>query len=149
MKRPFNACTGDAPYIFVCYTHDDMNAVYPEIQRLHEAGVRIWYDEAISPGTRWSDELARALSKASLVLFFCTPRSVESQHCQDEVNFALDEKPAARGPGWRSRSIPGSAPATWRTPIDPETRAECGAVYGQTDGGDQPTCGSRTMRSFG
>jgi TolB-like protein len=92
MKRPFAAYTGDEPYVFVCYAHDDTDVVYPEIQRLHEAGVRIWYDEGIAPGKRWSDELARALGRAALVLFFCTSRSVKSQHCQDEVNFALDEK---------------------------------------------------------
>ena len=94
MKRPFAAYTGDEPYAFVCYAHEDSNAVYPEIRRLHESGFRVWYDEGISPGTRWSDELARALGKASLVLFFCTPRSVQSRHCQDEVDFALDgERP--------------------------------------------------------
>ncbi len=94
MKKPFAAYTGDEPYVFVCYAHEDSSAVYPEIQRLHESGIRIWYDEGISPGTRWSDELARALGKASVVLFFCTPRSVQSRHCQDEVNFALDgERP--------------------------------------------------------
>ena len=91
MKRPFAAYQGAEPYVFVCYAHDDTEKVYPEIQRLHEGGVRIWYDEGISPGMRWSDELARALSNASLVLFFCTPQSVKSKHCQDEVNFALDE----------------------------------------------------------
>ena len=92
MERPFPAYQGDEAYVFVCYGHEDSGSVYPEMKRLHEAGVRIWYDEGISPGTRWSDELASALSKASLVLFFCTTQSVKSQHCQDEVNFALDEK---------------------------------------------------------
>lgn len=92
MKRPFAAYEGDEPYVFVCYAHEDAGLVYPEIQRLHEGGIRIWYDEGVSPGSRWSDELARKLSAASLVLFFCTPRSVKSQHCQDELNFALDDK---------------------------------------------------------
>jgi TolB-like protein/Tfp pilus assembly protein PilF len=92
MERPFSAYQGDDPYVFVCYGHEDSSSVYPEIKRLHDAGVHIWYDEGISPGSRWSDEIARALSEASLVLFFCTSHSIESQHCQDEINFALDEK---------------------------------------------------------
>jgi TolB-like protein/Tfp pilus assembly protein PilF len=92
MKRPFSAYQGDEPYVFVCYAHEDAEAVYPELQRLHDAGVRIWYDEGVAPGARWSDELARALSGAALVLFYCTPRSVKSKHCQDEVNFAIDEQ---------------------------------------------------------
>jgi TolB-like protein/Tfp pilus assembly protein PilF len=92
MKRPFSAYQGDEPYVFVCYAHENADRVYPELQRLHDAGVRIWYDEGVSPGARWSDELARALSGAALVLFFSTPQSVKSKHCQDEVSFALDEQ---------------------------------------------------------
>ena len=92
MKRPFPAYKGDEPYVFVCYAHENADGVYAELQRLHNAGVRIWYDEGVSPGARWSDELARALSGAALVLFFCTPQSAKSKHCQDEVSFALDEK---------------------------------------------------------
>ena len=92
MKRPFSAYQGDEPYVFVCYAHENADRVYPELQRLHDAGVRIWYDEGVSPGARWSDELARALSGAALVLFFSTPQAVKSKHCQDEVSFALDEQ---------------------------------------------------------
>jgi TolB-like protein/tetratricopeptide (TPR) repeat protein len=90
MKRPFSACQGEEPYVFVCYAHENADMVYPELERLHNAGVRIWYDEGVSPGARWSDELARALSGSALVLFFSTPLSVKSKHCQDEVSFALD-----------------------------------------------------------
>jgi TolB-like protein/Tfp pilus assembly protein PilF len=92
MKKPFSACEGDDPYVFVCYAHEDANVVYPELRRLHEVGVRIWYDEGVSPGARWSDELARSLSGAALVLYFCTPQSARSKHCQDEISFALDER---------------------------------------------------------
>ena len=92
MKRPFSAYQGDEPYVFVCYAHENADRVYPELQRLHDAGVRIWYDEGVSPGARWSDELARALSGAALVLFFCTAQSARSKHCQDEVSFALNEQ---------------------------------------------------------
>ncbi len=92
MKRPFSAYQGSEPYVFVCYAHENADKVYPVLQRLHDAGVRIWYDEGVSPGARWSDELARELSGAALVLFFCTPQSAKSKHCQDEVNFAHDEQ---------------------------------------------------------
>jgi TolB-like protein/Tfp pilus assembly protein PilF len=92
MRRPFSAYQGDEPYVFVCYAHENADSVYPELQRLHDAGVRIWYDEGVSPGARWSDELARAVSGAALVLFFCTPQSAKSKHCQDEVNFAVGEQ---------------------------------------------------------
>ena len=93
MKRPpFAPYQGDEPYVFVCYAHDDKALVYPEIHRLHEGGVRIWYDEGIYPGVRRTDDVARHLSGSALVLFFCTSRSVKSKHCQDEVSLALDDQ---------------------------------------------------------
>jgi TolB-like protein len=83
--------SGDAPYVFVCYSHEDSKAVYRQLGALQGQGLRLWYDQGISPGTRWSDELASALSGASLVFFFCTENAVQSPHCQDEVAFALEE----------------------------------------------------------
>ncbi len=60
MEKPFPAYRGDEPYIFVSYAHTDTASVYPEIARLTGQGFNIWYDEGISPGTVWRDELERA-----------------------------------------------------------------------------------------
>jgi adenylate cyclase len=90
MERPFPAYTGDEPYIFVSYAHEDNDRVFPEIQWLKDQGVNIWYDEGISPGSRWSEELARNIVDAGLFLYFVTPNSVKSKHCQDEINLALE-----------------------------------------------------------
>jgi TolB-like protein len=92
MERPFVAYKGDAPYIFVCYAHDDAAVVYPELVRLKEAGFNVWYDEGIAPGHTWRDEVALALSQCSLFLYFVTPRSVASSNCQKEVNFCLSRE---------------------------------------------------------
>ena len=62
MERPIEAYRGDEPYVFICYAHDDQAVVYPEISWLQEQGVNIWYDEGISPGEEWSEELERTLS---------------------------------------------------------------------------------------
>ena len=82
---------GDDPYVFICYSHEDSKAVYRQLGALQEQGLRLWYDQGISPGTRWSDELAGALSGATLVYFFCSENAVQSPHCQDEIAFALEE----------------------------------------------------------
>ncbi len=91
MDRPSPAYKGDEPYIFVSYAHTDEDAVYPEIRWLQEQGCKVWYDEGISPGSRWSDEVAMALNGATALVFFCTPLSSESEHCADEVSYALGE----------------------------------------------------------
>ena len=91
MEKPFSAYSGDEPYIFVCYAHDDAALVYPEINRLRESGFRIWYDEGISPGSEWSESLAEHIEGCAKFLYFVTPRSVEREHCRREINFALDQ----------------------------------------------------------
>ena len=94
MERPFPAYTGDEPFIFVSYAHEDSDLVYPELIWLRDQGLNIWYDEGISPGHRWSDELATSLAESAFFIFFCTPNSVESRHCLNEINLALDtDKP--------------------------------------------------------
>ena len=52
--------------------------------------MNVWFDEAIEAGSRWSDDLARAVDGCSAFLYFLSPRSVSSRHCLDEVHFALE-----------------------------------------------------------
>ena len=92
MERPFRAYKGDDPYVFVCYAHDDAALVYPELVRLKEDGFNIWYDEGISPGQTWRDEVALALTQCKVFLYFVTPRSVASSNCLKEVNFCLSRE---------------------------------------------------------
>jgi TolB-like protein len=91
MDRPFAAYKGDEPYIFVSYSHEDAGIVYKELQWLRNLGYNIWYDEGISPGSTWRQELAEALKNCSLFLLFVTPSSAASDNCLKEVNYALDE----------------------------------------------------------
>jgi TolB-like protein len=88
LERPVEAYRGDEPYIFICYAHDDQAVVYPEITWLHEQGVNVWYDEGISPGEEWSEELGQAIERAERFLYFVSPTSVASRHCRNELNFA-------------------------------------------------------------
>ncbi|MFT4799815.1 MAG: hypothetical protein ACJAXW_003946 [Candidatus Azotimanducaceae bacterium] len=74
MKRPFPA------------------VVFKEISGLKKQGLNIWYDEGIDPGREWREEIATAIGDASMLLYFITPDSVESENCRNEVNFAADEQ---------------------------------------------------------
>jgi pimeloyl-ACP methyl ester carboxylesterase len=88
MATPIDAYRGTDPYVFVCYSHADTDAVYRDIALLASKGLNIWYDEGISPGSEWSEELGNAIDKATLVLFYASTRSANSRHCRDEINFA-------------------------------------------------------------
>ncbi len=90
MDKPFSAYRGSEPYVFVCYAHEDAETVYQELQWLRARGVNIWYDEGISPGHEWTEKLASAIGECERFLFFVSPRSVESRHCRNEVQYALE-----------------------------------------------------------
>jgi TolB-like protein len=91
VEKPFSAYRGDDPYVFVCYAHEDSDAIYREIAWLNDYGVNVWYDEGISPGQEWTEELASAIQNCTKVLYFVTPSSVVSEHCRRELNFAQEE----------------------------------------------------------
>ena len=78
-----------SPFIFVSYSHQDTTIVLPEIERLTTAGFEVWYDDGINPGASWRDELAEKIASCGLFLFFATERSIASDNCQQEVNFAV------------------------------------------------------------
>ena len=81
----------DAPrYVFVCYAHDERDAVLAEVAWLRGRGFEVWYDEAIEAGSRWSEDLAQAVEGCAAFLYFLSPRSVASRYCLDEVHYALE-----------------------------------------------------------
>ncbi len=88
-QKPLPAYEGNEPYVFVSYSHEDADAVYPEIRWLQDQGFNVWYDEGISGASRWRDAIASRLGGCHLLLFYVSPRSVESQVCREELEFAL------------------------------------------------------------
>jgi len=91
LQKPFTAYKGDEPYLFVCYAHEDAAAVYPEIEWLDQQGINIWYDEGISAGRIWRNEIAEAIQGASKLLYYVSKNSIASEHCNREVDYALDK----------------------------------------------------------
>jgi DNA-binding winged helix-turn-helix (wHTH) protein/TolB-like protein len=87
---PYPAYNGDEPYTFVCYSHQNREAVYHELVRLRSAGINVWYDEGISPGAEWTEEVANAIANCTHLLFFVSPDSVASKHCLDELSYAQE-----------------------------------------------------------
>ena len=91
MEKPIPAYTGNEPYVFVCYAHDDSDIIYPEMEWLHTQGVNLWYDEGISAGKNWRGAIGESLLGAGHVLFYISKNSLQSDHCNREINLALDE----------------------------------------------------------
>ena len=90
-RLPYPAYRGNEPYIFVSYAHADKDKVFAEIKRFTEAGFHVWYDEGISPGNEWTDEIADALERCCVFVVMITPVSAPRRNVLNEINFALDE----------------------------------------------------------
>lgn len=67
METLFPAYKGEDPYVFVSYFHEDSAVVFTEIRWLKDQGFNIWYDEGISPGASWRQELADAIDGACCI----------------------------------------------------------------------------------
>ena len=81
----------DEPYIFVTYSHRDSAKIFPEIKRFNDMGYNIWYDQGISPGNEWLEEIEYALLKSSLFVVFISKNAVESQNVINEIHLAFSE----------------------------------------------------------
>ena len=65
MHKPYE---GSEPYIFISYAHADREDVFAVLSELYARGYRIWFDEGITPGSEWPENIAQHLSAASLVI---------------------------------------------------------------------------------
>lgn len=86
---PFPSHDGSGDYVFISYSHRDSEDVYQQLVQLNDDGIAVWYDEGIHAGEHWNEELARAIRRCRVFLFFVSPRSVVSNHCLRELNFAM------------------------------------------------------------
>lgn len=80
------ATTGD--YVFVSYAHADRDYGNQIIARLQDAGVRVWFDAGIEPGTVWDDTLESRLRDAGAVVVCLTAAYEASRYCTREIKFA-------------------------------------------------------------
>lgn len=83
---------GNEPYIFISYSHRDMNQVMPIVKALIDYGYRVWYDEGIDPGSEWPESIANHLAGSTVFMYFISKNSLASSNCKHEINFALNRK---------------------------------------------------------
>lgn len=87
-EPPENTAEQRGGYVFVCYSHADQDAITPDIEWLQTQGHEVWYDAHIPGGAEWNDELAMRIQNCTWFLYFVSPRSVQSPHCRNELNYA-------------------------------------------------------------
>jgi len=83
---------GDAPYLFLSYSHKDQQAMATVRKILSEHGVRYWYDNGLHSGDDWNMVIARRLKGAAVCLLLLSPNSAQSEYVKNELNFAQNHR---------------------------------------------------------
>ena len=86
-----NRCSvyeGEKPFIFISYSHQDIERVVRLIRRLQSEGFRIWYDSGIQAGAEWPEEVATHIKDCGCVLSLLSKNSTKSRHFKEEFNYA-------------------------------------------------------------
>lgn len=68
---------GNEPYCFVSYAHNDIEAVYPVISALCNAGIRVWYDKGLNVGQEYHERILDRIKKCSCFIVFFSKWAVD------------------------------------------------------------------------
>jgi len=78
--------------VFVSYARGDRPFVRDLVARLRESSIDVWVEADIPGGSRWDDEVERALKACTKFVVVLSPESVASINVKDEIAEALDRK---------------------------------------------------------
>lgn len=82
------AYTGDEPYIFISYSHQDSSIVMNVIKSIIEMGFRVWYDEGIELGQDFPTDIANKIENCTQFVPFISKSSVNSWWVKKEIKLA-------------------------------------------------------------
>lgn len=77
--------------IFISYAHANSEAVLEVITKLTHAGLTIWYDAFIKPGSDWDESIENAIRSSDIILVFLSKAANDSKNVKQEYSFAIDE----------------------------------------------------------
>jgi len=76
---------------FISYSRANSKFAIRFARDLRSAGFDVWLDQLDIPkGSRWDDEVERALESSSTFIIVLSPESIASQNVKDEIAYAID-----------------------------------------------------------
>ncbi len=76
--------------IFISYSRADLDAVTNLSQDLGSLEHQVWYDQALTGGQRWWDNILAQIRRADIFIAVMTPDTLESQACKQELHYAFN-----------------------------------------------------------
>jgi formylglycine-generating enzyme required for sulfatase activity len=75
--------------VFLSYSRRDGGAMHVVQEALREAGLSVWTDEGLEPGTQsWQDAISEAVRQADAMVVLLSPDSSQSKWVKNEIGFA-------------------------------------------------------------
>ena len=111
-------CQTDHPYMFVSYSKQDADKVYPFILRLQQIGCNLWIDKELrrTVGSSWQKNVLDALQAANCrgILFMISENSMRSAAVFAELSLSqTSSKVHRRHDGAALKILPVNADRTW------------------------------------
>src|SRR6476660_2674092 len=79
--------------VFISYSHRDASLVAPVVRLLRVNKSLVFQDtDGIAPGTKWRDEIAKALSDSNLVVVFWCDHAFRSEEVSAEWRSAIAQR---------------------------------------------------------
>jgi hypothetical protein len=77
--------------VFISYSRNNQDFALELANELRGSGFNIWFDLLDIPtGSRWDDEIERALEQCEIFMVILTPSSTISDNVKDEIGYAID-----------------------------------------------------------
>lgn len=81
----FEAYEGPEPYLFISYSHTNMDIVYRIINKLEQEKFRIWFDDTMEVGEDFREELKTKIEGCAAFIIFISNASMTSKYCGMEI----------------------------------------------------------------
>jgi hypothetical protein len=75
--------------VFVSYSRHNLDPVTQLIHDLNSAGVPTWYDQTLTGGQRWWDNILTNIRECEIFIFALSPESWESEACRSELGYVV------------------------------------------------------------
>jgi hypothetical protein len=78
--------------IFISYSRENQNAVKTLVQDMEAVGHKAWFDQQLTGGQVWWNEVLANIRDCDLFVFALAPHALNSNACKLEYNYAFDLK---------------------------------------------------------
>lgn len=75
--------------VFVSYSRINLDAVTQLVDDLHAMGVNTWYDQTLTGGQRWWDNILSSIRECDIFIFALSPEAWESEACRSELAYGV------------------------------------------------------------